>query len=250
MDAWGPADRIEIEGTFNVRDVGTLPVAGGGCVQSGLLYRGDSIDDITDAGERSARDLNLQTIIDLREPAERGNREPPMGVGARCLQIPIFRGRFNFRQYDGLAPLYAAVIARAGHEIAEAIAPLAEPRALPALVHCTAGKDRTGLVVGLLLSALGVPDAEVAANYALTERYFGAELQQRAFQRAAEAGLPAQQLAVMAGSPSELMVRTLEDVRRHYRSAGEYLRDHGVTSTALASLKRALVDVTANDGGG
>jgi len=234
-------DPIEIEGAFNVRDVGALPVAGGGRVHSGLLYRGDSIDDLTDVGARALGDLKLKTVIDLREPAEHGGRRYPDGIGPNVLRIPIYAGRFNFRQYQDLRQLYAAIIERAGNEVAEAIARLAQPRALPALVHCTAGKDRTGLVVGLLLSALGVPDQDVAADYALTERNFSGEIRHRAFQRAVEAGIPAQQFALMAGSPPEVMVETLEDVRSNYGSAGDYLRDHGVRPAALADLKRALV---------
>lgn len=236
--------RIDIEGTFNLRDVGGLPVAGGGGVRPGLLYRGDALDALTDAGVVTLRKLHLRTIIDLREPIERRGSSP-LNSCVDYEQIPIYRGRFEFNEYEDIAQLYFAVVEVAGKEIAEAIARLAQPKALPALVHCTAGKDRTGLVVGLLLAALDVTDAAIAANFALTEANFTGAAQARARERAVRAGLSAQRFAVMAGSPPQLMLDVLQYVRATSGTVAGYLAEHGLTADALADLRRSLIKAAA-----
>ncbi len=183
------------------------------------------------------RKLHLRTIIDLREPVER--RGPnALADDVHYAQIPILRDWLEYADYGDVAELYTAIIDVAGEEIAKTITPLAEPKTLPALAHCTAGKDRTGLVVGLLLAALGVPDDAVAANYALTAVNFTGEAQPRALKRAAEAGLPAQKLAAMAGSPPQLMLDTLEHVRATNGTVPGYLTATGCTPLRLPTYSR------------
>jgi protein-tyrosine phosphatase len=235
--------RIDIEGTFNLRDVGGLPVAAGGTIRSRLLYRGDALDALSDAGITALRKLQLRTIIDLREPVERRGQHA-LDADVQYTQIPILRNRLEYGDYEEIAQLYTAIIDVAGEEIAKTIARLAEPKTLPALVHCTAGKDRTGLVVGLLLAALGVPDDAVAANYALTAVNFTQEARARALKRALEAGLPAQKLAAMVGSPPQLMLDALEHVRATNGTVPGYLTAHGLHASALADLRQTLIDVT------
>ncbi|WP_236977011.1 MULTISPECIES: tyrosine-protein phosphatase [Mycobacterium] len=234
--------RLEIDGTFNLRDVGGLPVQGGGRLRCNLLYRSDAIDAISEAGRRSLRDLNLRTVIDLREPRERREAPPDLGNGVRCEQIPILRDRLTYGHLADIADLYAAVIGVAGPEFAAVIECLSRPDALPALVHCTAGKDRTGMAVGLLLAAIGVPDSAVADDYAVTEVNLGEEARARVLQRAIEAGIPAQQLAVMMGSPPQLMMDVLDQVRAANGTVAAYLTRHGLDTDALVRLRRTLVE--------
>lgn len=243
-ESGGAPSRIDIDGTFNLRDVGGLPLAAGGTIRSGLLYRGDSLDTLSAAGIVALRKLNLRTIIDLREPAEYRGRDA-LADDVHYEQIPILRDRLDYVDYEDIDQLYTAIIDVVGTEIAAVISRLAEPKAFPALVHCTAGKDRTGLVVGLLLAVLGVPDGAIAANYALTEVNFTAEAKARVLKRAAEAGLPAQKLAVMVGSPPQLMLEVLEHVRSSHGSVAGYLTDHGLPESAIADLYQTLAAVTA-----
>lgn len=227
-----------------MRDIGGLPVAGGGNVRPHLLFRGDAIDAVTDNGAQSLRDLRLHTIIDLREPVERTLPQPDLGADVDMRQMPILRGRFDYTRFEGISDLYAAVLDDAGEELAAVINVLAQPDALPALVHCTAGKDRTGLVIGLILAALEVPDAAVASNYAITEANFVGPARERALKRAADADLPAQRLAVLVGSPPEAMLCALAHVRDSAGSVPDYLIGRGLSRDALRTLHDALVDVT------
>ena len=84
---------------------------------------------------------------------------------------------------------------------------LAQPEALPALMFCSAGKDRTGLVVALTLAAVGVPDEEIVADYVLTERAMANGFRAVIEKRAVAAGISEQEIAVKVGAPPELMRR-------------------------------------------
>lgn len=236
--------RLDVEGTFNLRDVGNLPVAGGGCIRPHLLYRGDAIDAVTAAGAEALRRLKLHTVVDLRDAAECKLTQPNFGLSADIQRMPILRGRFEYECFGGISDLYTAIIDGAGVELAAAITVLARPNAFPALVHCTAGKDRTGLVIALLLAALDVPDDAVVQDYALTEVNFVGEARAEALRRAAEAGVGAQRLAVLMGSPAEAMRHALAHVRNLAGSVAEYLAAHGVTSGQLQQLRAALVEFT------
>ncbi|WP_197515406.1 tyrosine-protein phosphatase [Mycobacterium sp. E1747] len=236
--------RLDIEGTFNLRDVGDLPVAGGGTIRSHLLYRGDAIDAVTESGADALRRLNLRTVIDLREPAECKRPGPDLGDLVKVTRIQVFRDRFDYGNFHGIDDLYAAILDAAGSDLAAAISVLAQPNALPALVHCTGGKDRTGLVIGLLLAALNVPIDAVASEYALTAVNFVGEARTRGLKRAAEAGVPAQQIAVLLGSPAEAMTHALTHVVNTAGSVAEYLTAHGVTPGQLQRIREELVTPT------
>jgi protein-tyrosine phosphatase len=233
---------ISVSGTFNLRDLGGLPVRGGGETRARQLFRSGGIAELTEDGAEQLRSLGLHTIVDLREPIEDNTLPPVLDDLAPAHRAnPIYRREFDIRRYDGLGALYADVLDRAGDRLAGAIAILAGPGALPALVHCSAGKDRTGLVVGLLLSALGVPTDAVAADYALSERYFVGEARERALARAAAAGMGAQRFAVISHSPPELMFDVLGRVQRSHGSAEAYLLAHGLSAEALDRLRADLV---------
>ena len=97
----------------------------------------------------------------------------------------------DFEAVPDLETLYLRVLDIAGPEFVAVLDALAEPEALPALVHCTAGKDRTGLVAALLLLVLGVDEETVAADYALTESAYSAERRAEMLARAEAVGVSA-----------------------------------------------------------
>lgn len=234
---------VEVEGAFNLRDVGGLPVSGGGQIRSGRLFRSGTLADITEAGAVQLHALGLRTVIDLREPIE-DNILPGALASAgvlRHLALPVYRGRFDFRVYQGLDALYADVVDRGADSLIEAITALSGAGALPGLVHCSAGKDRTGLVVGLLLSAVGVPDESVAADFTLTEQHFVGEARERALRRAAELGMSGQQLAVVSGAPTSVMLELLASLRAASGSPERYLVERGLSPDVLTRLRQTLV---------
>jgi protein-tyrosine phosphatase len=173
--------------------------------------------------------------------------------------------------------LYRFVIDERGSYVAAAVRHLCAPGALPALVHCSAGKDRTGLIVALVLAAAGVPDDVIAADYALSADALGryAAVAVGQFQAVvpgdgeSRAGVPgagesgageseddpgldlgpgdnrvrlSDAEAALLDSPPELILSILAQVRASDGDAAGYLARHGVPPADLAALRDALTE--------
>ncbi|WP_341719485.1 tyrosine-protein phosphatase [Micromonospora sp. FIMYZ51] len=246
MDATEVTRRIPFATTFNFRDVGGYRSRDGRTVRTGRLYRSDSLHRINDADRDVFTSLGVRTVIDLRRPTEveRDGRVPDFdGLSYRHIhpehadwsQQPYQSGG-DLARY--LADRYADLARTGTAGLAQAIGLIADSANAPVVVHCVAGKDRTGIVCGLTLSALGVEDADIAADYALT-----AEASQRfsawvtaTFPDAPEVPPP------FLASPAETMLLFLAEIREGHGSVEGYLRHAGVTDGQLAALRTHLLD--------
>ena len=235
---------IDLPGTTNTRDVGGYPVTGGGQTRWRTLLRSDSLHKAYGGPDGALAGLGLRTVVDLRTAAETEFAPSPMdalaATGARTRHISILGEDFDAIPRD-LAGVYEWVITRRGAMLGAAVSALAAPGALPALVHCTAGKDRTGLVIALTLAAIGVPDDYVAADYSMTEIYMDPLRTPVIAQLELIAGLEEEIPAGILEAPAELMLRVLDLVRDRAGSIADYLRGHGVTDDELTRLRAALV---------
>ncbi|MFI0424146.1 tyrosine-protein phosphatase [Spongiactinospora sp. 9N601] len=235
---------LPLAGTYNVRDVGGYPTAGGGVTRWRTLFRADALHRLADPAELA--DAGLRTVIDLREDGERRAAPDALhGLSVEVAHIPVFAGGPPPEQVE-LGPLYDHIVDERGAALARAIAVLGRPDALPALVHCTAGKDRTGLVIALALAVAGVPDEVIAEDYALTGDYLGEEFAEEARTRLAGLGLErAMHEAVMKlhlACPAEQMTRTLARIRERHGDVPGYLRHHGVSDDRITTLRAHLTD--------
>jgi protein-tyrosine phosphatase len=231
----------DVPGTYNFRDLGGLP-AGDGVTRHGVLMRSDALVRLGDEGRAALRELGVRAAIDLREPVER-ELDPAdfNGLEIAMHQRPLFNGAIDMELPKELPGLYLDVVERCGPQIASAVALLSDDNARPAVFFCSAGKDRTGLVAALILSAVGVADADVAAEYGLTERVMQGAFRQAVEARARAAGLDEQMLAVRLGAPADLMLDTLAELRRRHGGAADYLLANGLGSADLKGLRGALV---------
>lgn len=176
--AAGPSARaLVLEGLLNVRDVGGLATPAGRRVRRGRLVRSDNLSGLTDAGAVTlVRDLSPALVLDLRTDAEcaREGRGLSEVEQVRYVNLPLQpKAALTPEQAaQGLATnLYEDYVLQVrdnGVQLLAGLALLAEDGALPAVVHCTAGKDRTGVLVALLLDLLGVDREAVIADYAET----------------------------------------------------------------------------------
>lgn len=170
---------VLLDGCFNFRDLGGYPVPGGRTVRQGRVYRSDALHRLTERGAKTFASLGIATVIDLRAPAEIAQRawQPPPGWTGRWLHVPLRRAVPDWTAYSKAqleAPGFAAMhyLETAGHgqaALREVIETLADPARLPAVFHCAAGKDRTGIVAALILTLLGVPADLAADDYALSD---------------------------------------------------------------------------------
>jgi protein-tyrosine phosphatase len=180
------ARRVPLAGAVNFRDVGGYAAADGRTVRWGLLHRSDSLAELTEADLETVHALGLRSVFDLRHDSERqqrpsrqhpdarhhthaigffphGSEALMAGVRGRSLSKDAAHGLL-LAMYQHLPVDQAAVYGRM-------LQTLLLPDALPALVHCTSGKDRTGFGVSVLLTALGVPRETILEDYVLTNRY-------------------------------------------------------------------------------
>ena len=171
-----PQRWVRLEGLDNVRDVGGLPVRGGGTTRPGVLLRSANLRHATPTDVAHLVDaFGLRLVLDLRTPREI-DRDGPTAVAAAGVRTVAL----SFLPEDGEAlpetgddtdPLlraYLGYLVDRTENVVEAVRLLGAAEAGPALVHCAAGKDRTGVLVALVLDAVGVERDAVVTDYALS----------------------------------------------------------------------------------
>lgn len=231
---------LDVEGVTNVRDVGGIP-AEGGRIRSGVLLRSGQLSNATTRGAARLRS-SVRRIVDLRD-GEEVAAEPSEIEGPETTHLPLFLGsvRSFFEADTSLDDLYLHLLEESGDRLVAAVRVIAAGE--PTLIHCTVGKDRTGVTVALALSAVGADREAVIEDYALTESQLPAERSRRiaAYLRAQHPeAVHAVDLATR--SPAEVMRRLLAAVDERWGSAAGYLRANGMTDEELAALHDALVE--------
>ena len=205
---------------------------------------------------RVAADLRAATDHDLRSDLERTtnpNRIPDhIRPDLDLRVVPLISGDPDDPAGDGadladgeaiLARLYTRVIDRAAPAFGQILTGLADPACLPAVVHCMAGKDRTGLVAAVLLEILGIAEDDILADYELTGRYRNTERVKESLARlGARRQLPPEVLAGIVRAPRWAMEAALRTVRDRYGDFDAYLTGPGGADPAVpAELRRRLL---------
>lgn len=169
-----PADVGAWDGAVNLRDLGGLPLEDGGTTASGRVWRSGATEHVTPAGWARAVADGLTTVVDLRNPAEiRQARHlapgPPPPDRLRTRNTPT-EDTGDPHSLAACGPWldhprsYAPTLAMYPHLVGGAFRALADAPG-PVLVHCSAGRDRTGMVAAMLLSLTGVEHEAIAADY-------------------------------------------------------------------------------------
>lgn len=237
---------LDIDGVTNVRDVGGMP-AEGGRIRSGILLRSGQLSGATTAGAEALR-RRVSRIVDLRD-GEEVAAEPSGIEGPETTYLPLFLGsvRSFFESDTSLDDLYLHLLEESGDRLVAAVRVIAEGE--PTLVHCTVGKDRTGVTVALALSAVGADREAVIDDYALTESQLPAERSRRiaAYLRSQHPEA-VHAVALATQSPAEVMRTLLAVVDERWGSAAGYLRANGLTDAELAALHETLVEPVGEEG--
>jgi protein-tyrosine phosphatase len=247
---------VSLERGRNFRDLGGYHTAGGGRVRWGLVFRSASLHRLTAADLITLDRLGLRVVYDLRGDEERERAPSVLPDGVRCELLPIggtaaktkeltdlvLAGRLAELPLDFLVRIYDAMVEVAASTFGRLLTRLAEPDGRPALFHCHAGKDRTGIVAALLLSLLGVDERTVLDDYQLSGIHY-TEHQLAAVQtKLAGTGVDVERYRAVFGAPRHAMATVLAGLRQRHGSLEAYLHDEaGVDHEVFAELRAALV---------
>jgi protein-tyrosine phosphatase len=233
-----PNRHLRIPGTRNLRDVGGYPAANGRRTRWRTLYRTDSLDRLPPESQSTLLDLGLRQVIDLRWPHELV--EAPSVFG-RSKQVRYFNVSLWEENPPTRGPIetYSRAFDTRAHVLAAIVRSLLEPDGVPAVIGCAAGVDRTGVSIALLLSAVGVPNDVVAADYGLSvETYASVD------------SAPELSDDWRAGSVSldclpEYMLEALDHLDRRHGGARALLAREGLRNADLDRLTQLLTERVA-----
>lgn len=222
---------IGIDGSYNARLVGS----------GNALLRTAALDTLSADGAETLRSLGITRIVDLREDSE-----VPAGLGGAgidVLRIPLYRLPDGPPMSGTLEQVYDLLLETRGAELSAAVAAIADAPG-PVLVHCTAGKDRTGLVVALALSAAGIPREAIVEDYALSgpevRRHRLAPVQAILEDLVLDAAAQQDALRLHLDSPPAAIGHVLDRLAAGGGAAG-YLVRHGLNSVQLDRLRQRVL---------
>lgn len=223
------------EGCLNVRDLGGHPMADGASTRFGAIVRADSVRSLSDAGWTALVGHGIRWIVDLRLRSEL-DADPPAELPVEVVHVSILdewdtETGAAINALETTREVYLEFLERFRPSFARAIVAVADAPEGGVLVHCHSGKDRTGLVVALLLRLAGVAREEIADDYALSERRL-ASVAAGWIAEAPDEAERARRLRI-SETPREAMLEVLEELERRYGSAREYLVAGGASEEAL-----------------
>jgi protein-tyrosine phosphatase len=237
---------LEWEGCLNARDLGGYATGDGRETRWGAVVRSASLAALTEAGRAALADYGVRAIVDLRLPAELADDPNPFAEpgdhGIAYINVSfIDPAAAPPDAVSTLAEDYLQMLDRYRQGVAEAMTAVARAPDGAVLIHCAAGKDRTGLISALLLGLAGVPDDTIAADYAMT-----AELlrpREREWLEGLEPEERAEREAMLAryAPTAEVMSAVLEGLADRFGGVELYLLATGLGTDDLDRLRDRLV---------
>jgi protein-tyrosine phosphatase len=254
--------RIEVTGSRNLRDLGGYRTMDGRQIKKGILYRSDHLSNITKRDLETVAALGVKTVYDLRSEEENESfpQRLPEIVPVKVVNLPVF--------YQGLDPrVMARRIVISGdveegdfhHIMIEAyqtyaiefrpqwsalLKGLAEPGTPPALIHCTYGRDRTGVAVALILSSIGVPQEKVMEDYLLSNKFWESKTDMYSCLAncASCFRTPRSEVRALMEVRPEYLQAAFSAIDEHYGSFDNYLdQGLGIDEQTLERLRTALL---------
>lgn len=234
---------LSLSGSINTRDLGGYPAENGMITASHLYLRSDSPASLTKEDWDTLREYGVRCVIDLRASLE---------ARQGTYVVPEQMEYCNFSLLDhihsdllegnsipaSMAEMYRDLLDGSGETFAQVFEKMAEYAGQCVLFHCTAGKDRTGLVSMLLLSLVGVPEEIIVTDYAATQEYTAEQARrQQELMKKAGVVLP----DYIFGAVAQTMEETLSHLHNVYGGARQYLSRAGVSEQDLKKIQSHFV---------
>jgi protein-tyrosine phosphatase len=236
--------RLAWEGLLNARDLGGYPTANGGETRWRAIVRSDSLTTLTERGQVALVEYGVRSIIDLRHPSVVAQYPHPFATaGSHTIRYTNYPFTDPASPHEGepdtLALLYIGRLERVADRIGAVMTEIANAPDGGVLIHCVGGKDRTGLVAGLLLSLVGVAPETVAADYALSGDYLRSREEE--FLRNGPGERAERERLIAKFSPkAEVMLEVLSNMEERHGGAESYLLHAGVSPDDIGRLRRRL----------
>jgi len=249
---------VDLDGPSNFRDLGGLPVAGGGSTRSGLVYRADRLCTLSDADLRRLEKIGIRHVFDLRSETEAADFPDRLPAGACYVRLSMTSDRTPqartvyerivdgeiesygeaemvagyLRMLQNFGPSWARIVRQVG-------------RGEPTVVHCTAGKDRTGVASMLLLDLAGVAADHIVADYALSSERRPSLHHDQTEARSLvpvleDYGLDPAGFAPLWEARPAVMAATLEGLHDRWGGAAGYLAAAGMEDSELEAVRACL----------
>jgi protein-tyrosine phosphatase len=243
------ASWVTLDGCFNFRDLGGYATSDGRQMKTGHVFRSDGLQELSEADlDLLCGEMGLGTVIDLRSDEEVSE----VGCGAIAERttihhVPLFKSTGRGADADAvraqlpsdMGGLYFLMLTAARAPIVDVVKLLARSEA-PAVFHCAAGKDRTGVISALLLSLLDVPESTIVADYAfsrqnidrINDRLWSSESYQRLMDTLPDGAYDADPAAMQS---------FLEKVRSRHGSFSDWAEDAGLDGNIRERLRERLL---------
>jgi protein-tyrosine phosphatase len=249
------AERVlQMENVRNFRDIGGYFTRDGRQVAWGRIYRSGHLGNPSEKDLVHLGKLGITLAVDLRDESEIANRPDHLTETMRHAHIFIANreligrstalfGRQNLaRQFQ--ESYKSMLIDQGAKAYGKVLQTLSDPQNLPAVLHCTAGKDRTGVAIALLLHLLGVPESTIIADYTLSNLFAPVQIQElRALLRRIRwLGFKVEQYYPLIAASAQNMQRSLQYIHEKYGSVDNYLLTAaGLTEEDLHKLRQMLL---------
>ncbi len=246
-----------IRSILNFRDAGGHKIAGGGRMRKGLIYRSASPDKVSRKDLERLKELGISTIIDLRGLTESSRRLEGLpeirvvtlpldfaGVTRTKLQ-PFIRRRYNPGQIEKVInELYVEIVDAARPVMGTVADLMLNSTSRPMLIHCQAGKDRTGILSALFQMIAGVGREDIISDYMASNEQLIPHFQRKVrIRQLLMFGLfPARALLYAITQKREDIVTVLDRVENHYGGIEEYLAGSGFDRSRYAELREILIE--------
>ena len=235
------------DGCYNVRDLGGLPTVDGSETCWQAVIRSDLLRRLTEQGEQALLDYGVRTIIDLRAPQEAQKEPSAFTASATDLRAPTYLNLPLEKYYPHVSALISKAETRAEvycitldhypDAVAAVMRAIANAQPGGVVIHCHAGKDRTGIVAALLLSLAGVSADTIAEDYAESQRRLWPLYEQYVAEAGGEAAVS---FWLKPTATSEMMHTMLVHLEAKYGGVRAYLVAAGMAEAELDRLVRRL----------